>query len=269
MITLDEFVERLCRLGADGASRRFPRNSRDREILMQSVVMQLDSERSYSEQEINAQLKAWSRDVAPSIEIDHVTLRRLLVDYQRLERTADGARLPRRLPRAHRRLRARGLRPRPARDGRGLSRSRRGAPQRTAQAGAPRLREVEQRGREVDDAQRRRRLRDRRDARRAERSAQHLDRRVAHARARRRSASASGAALAYARRAVVDRGVGVARARRARRRAARGVRTGSRDRRPGRPTCAISASSSTAPRGATSTLVACTSACTSAPRGSR
>ena len=91
MITLDEFVDRLCRLGADGASRRFPRNARDREILMQSVVMELDSERSYSEKEINARLKTWSRDVAPSIEIDHVTLRRLLVDYQRLERTADGA----------------------------------------------------------------------------------------------------------------------------------------------------------------------------------
>jgi len=91
MITLDEFVDRLCRLGADGASRRFPRNARDREILMQSVVMELDSERSYSEKEINAKLATWSREVAPSIETDHVTLRRLLVDYQRLERTADGA----------------------------------------------------------------------------------------------------------------------------------------------------------------------------------
>ena len=91
MITLDEFVDRLCRLGADGARRRFPRNPRDREILMQSVVMELDSERSYNEKEINARIAAWSREVAPSIEIDHVTLRRLLVDYQRLERTADGA----------------------------------------------------------------------------------------------------------------------------------------------------------------------------------
>lgn len=90
MIMLDEFVTRLCRLGADGASRRFPRNSRDREILMQSVVMQLDSARTYSEPEINGQLKAWSSDVAPSIDIDHVTLRRLLIDYHRLERTFDG-----------------------------------------------------------------------------------------------------------------------------------------------------------------------------------
>lgn len=91
MITLDEFVDRLCRLGADGRSRGFPRNTRDREILMQSVVMELDSERSYSEKEINAKLKRWSREVAPSIEIDHVTLRRLLVDYQRLDRTVGGA----------------------------------------------------------------------------------------------------------------------------------------------------------------------------------
>jgi hypothetical protein len=91
MITLDEFVERLCRLGADGAHRRFPRNQRDREILMQSVVMQLDSARTYSEPEINAQLKGWSSEVAPSIDIDHVTLRRLLVDYHRLERTSDGS----------------------------------------------------------------------------------------------------------------------------------------------------------------------------------
>lgn len=90
MILLDEFVMRLCRLGADGAHRRFPRNARDREILMQSVVMQLDSARTYSEPEINGQLKAWSSDVAPSIDIDHVTLRRLLVDYHRLERTFDG-----------------------------------------------------------------------------------------------------------------------------------------------------------------------------------
>jgi hypothetical protein len=91
MITLDEFVERLCRLAADGAHRSFPRNQRDREILMQSVVMQLDSARTYSEPEINAQLRAWSSEVAPSIDIDHVTLRRLLVDYHRLERTFDGS----------------------------------------------------------------------------------------------------------------------------------------------------------------------------------
>jgi hypothetical protein len=90
MITLDEFVERLCKLCADG-SRPFPRARRDREILMQSIVQSLDSARTYEEREINELLQAWKRDIAPAIETDHVTLRRTLIDYGRLERTASGS----------------------------------------------------------------------------------------------------------------------------------------------------------------------------------
>jgi hypothetical protein len=92
MISPEEFVERLCGLGADRGPRRFPRRQRDRAILMKSVTMLLDSNREYSEQEINAALQAWSRDVAPAISTDHVTLRRHLVDFGQLERTANGAR---------------------------------------------------------------------------------------------------------------------------------------------------------------------------------
>jgi hypothetical protein len=90
VISLDEFVERLCRLGSDRGPRRFPRRRRDREILMKSILLELDSMRHYREPEINEALRAWSAEVAPAIEIDHVTLRRLLVDYGHLERTADG-----------------------------------------------------------------------------------------------------------------------------------------------------------------------------------
>jgi len=90
MITLDEFVERLCLLGADRGPRGFPRRVRDREILMKSILLRLDSARIYSEPEINAALQDWSREVAPAIRVDHVTLRRLLVDHGHLERTADG-----------------------------------------------------------------------------------------------------------------------------------------------------------------------------------
>ena len=92
MISAEEFVERLCKVGADRGPRRFPRNARDRAILMHSIVMTLDSSRSYTERQINEALRAWNRDVAPAIETDHVTLRRLLVDHGQLERTADGAR---------------------------------------------------------------------------------------------------------------------------------------------------------------------------------
>ena len=92
MIGVDEFVERLCKVGADRGPRGFPRNRRDRDILVQSFLLTLDSSRDYSEREINQALRAWKRDVAPAIETDHVTLRRLLVDLGRLERSADGAR---------------------------------------------------------------------------------------------------------------------------------------------------------------------------------
>jgi hypothetical protein len=91
VIDAEEFVLRLCRLGAERGPRGFPRGGRDCEILVQSIVLDLDSSRTYTEREIDAALRAWKRDVAPAIETDHVTLRRLLVDRGRLERTPDGA----------------------------------------------------------------------------------------------------------------------------------------------------------------------------------
>ncbi len=91
MIDVEEFVERLCLLGADRGPRRFPRKRRDREILMKSILLGLDSLRTYSEGEINEALQRWSREVAPAIDVDHVTLRRALVDHGHLERSDDGA----------------------------------------------------------------------------------------------------------------------------------------------------------------------------------
>ena len=91
MISPEEFVERLCLLGADRGPRGFPRKQRDRQILMKSFLMGLDSDRSYGEVEINEALKRWNREVVPAIRTDHVTVRRWLVDYGLLERTADGS----------------------------------------------------------------------------------------------------------------------------------------------------------------------------------
>jgi len=91
MISLEDFIERLCRLGADRGPRRFPRKQRDRDILMKSIVMLMDSARHYTEPEINELLMEWKHSVAPCIETDYVTVRRLLVDYGKLERTPDGS----------------------------------------------------------------------------------------------------------------------------------------------------------------------------------
>jgi hypothetical protein len=90
MITLEEFVERVVKLGADRGPRSFPRGRRDREILMKSISLELDEKRTYSEREVNEHLKRWQREIAPAIECDHVTLRRTLVDHGQLERTRDG-----------------------------------------------------------------------------------------------------------------------------------------------------------------------------------
>jgi hypothetical protein len=90
MITLEEFVERIVKLGADRGPRGFPRAQRDREILMKSITLDLDEKRTYAEREVNEHLKRWKRDIAPAIESDHVTLRRTLVDCGHLERTRDG-----------------------------------------------------------------------------------------------------------------------------------------------------------------------------------
>jgi hypothetical protein len=91
MISVEEFVERVVRLGADRGPRGFPRGARDREILLKSIALGLDEKRSYSEREVNEILKRWKREVAPALACDHVTLRRWLVDYGHLERTRDGS----------------------------------------------------------------------------------------------------------------------------------------------------------------------------------
>ncbi len=90
MISIDEFVERLCIVGASKGPRRFPRKPRDRDILAKSILLGLDSGDTYDENEINEVLLRWNSEIAPAIETDHVSLRRTLVDYGYLERRPDG-----------------------------------------------------------------------------------------------------------------------------------------------------------------------------------
>lgn len=58
--------------------------------MMKSITLLMDSARDYDEAQINALIRRWKRDVAPAIETDHVSVRRLLVDRGQLERSADG-----------------------------------------------------------------------------------------------------------------------------------------------------------------------------------
>ena len=92
MIEIEEFVDRLCRLGGRRGPRRFPRKARDRGILMKSIRMTMEPDAEYSEPQLNELLIDWNHKIAPEIDCDHVTIRRLLIDYGELERTSDGTR---------------------------------------------------------------------------------------------------------------------------------------------------------------------------------
>ena len=92
LITAEEFQTRIAALCLSGAGATFPRRQRDRHILYRSVVQLLDSAQSYSEPDLNAALRQWLSEIGTNFEMDHVTLRRYLVDEGYLRRDAEGSR---------------------------------------------------------------------------------------------------------------------------------------------------------------------------------
>ena len=89
-ITLDEFAKRLEAICLKKGGRGLPRKHRDQHILFKSIVLILKSDREYSEKELNETLLIWLTDIGRKIEIDHVTLRRHLVDEGYLYRDRAG-----------------------------------------------------------------------------------------------------------------------------------------------------------------------------------
>ena len=68
MISVEEFVERLCLIAVDRGPRRFPRKRKDRHIIMKSILMGMDSARTYTEGQVNEIIQDWNREVAPAID---------------------------------------------------------------------------------------------------------------------------------------------------------------------------------------------------------
>jgi hypothetical protein len=91
IVGVEDFKNRLTQLGLRSGATGLPRKRVDRQILFQSVVLTLSPDAEYTEKEIDAALEAWLEDVAPSIDIDHVALRRYLVDDEFLGRAPDGS----------------------------------------------------------------------------------------------------------------------------------------------------------------------------------
>ena len=91
-ITREHFIKRLGELCLRSGLSGLPKNETDQQILLKSAVLMLDRSGSFTEQEINVKLGAWVRNVSQIKELDHVSLRRQLVDTGYLKRDPDGSR---------------------------------------------------------------------------------------------------------------------------------------------------------------------------------
>ena len=73
-------------------ARGLPRKKRDQHIVLKSIVLTFDKTEEYTESAVNQRLRAWLNEVGRSLELDHVRLRRHLVDAEFLGRSKDGSR---------------------------------------------------------------------------------------------------------------------------------------------------------------------------------
>jgi len=89
-ITRDEFKRRITALCLGGVGPGLPRKERDRHILLKSVSLALGHGREYTEPSLNAALERWLAAAGPAVRIDHVSLRRYLVDEAYVVRDAAG-----------------------------------------------------------------------------------------------------------------------------------------------------------------------------------
>jgi hypothetical protein len=90
-ITSPQFKKRLADLCVAGGLTGLPRRPADREILYTGVLSTLPRDRTFTQPQLNAELGSWLARIAESLEVDHVTLRREMVDRGFLVRETDGS----------------------------------------------------------------------------------------------------------------------------------------------------------------------------------
>src|SRR5512140_320093 len=81
----------LNRLLANGPLTAVPKRPADQELLGLLAAARLEPHRTYTEQEINDVLAAWLETFTEPYGIDHVTLRRMVVDMRLVTRTTSGS----------------------------------------------------------------------------------------------------------------------------------------------------------------------------------
>jgi hypothetical protein len=89
-ISVDEFARRLEAQCLSRGGRGLPRKQRDKHVLYRSIVSAFEPGKEYAEKELNGILEKWLSEVGKEIEVDHVSLRRHLVDEGYLTRDPAG-----------------------------------------------------------------------------------------------------------------------------------------------------------------------------------
>jgi hypothetical protein len=89
-ISTHEFETRLPYLCVTRRGGSLPRRRRDLHIVLKSVALTLDRTGVYTETRLNTDLRQWLDQVGYNFRLDHVTLRRTLVDYGYVRRNPAG-----------------------------------------------------------------------------------------------------------------------------------------------------------------------------------
>jgi hypothetical protein len=82
----------LKRLLANGPLTGYPTRRADQDLLLRLGAARFDPKRSYSEAQVNEILRTWLATFCAPYGIDHVSMRRYLVDARLLLRDSAGAR---------------------------------------------------------------------------------------------------------------------------------------------------------------------------------
>lgn len=92
LITRNEFEKRVVELFALKRLGGIPKRRRDKAVVLKALALSFNSSKEYKETEINDLIRNWLKKAEAPERLDHVTLRRELVDEGFLSRPRDGSR---------------------------------------------------------------------------------------------------------------------------------------------------------------------------------
>jgi hypothetical protein len=87
----DETHRALKRMLSNGPLAAVPKRPSDQHLLVALAAAQFEPGKAYSEGEVNERLLAWLETFCEADGLDHVTLRRMLVDSRLITRTKSGS----------------------------------------------------------------------------------------------------------------------------------------------------------------------------------